>query len=492
MTARLATVAAIVVAVCFGLGLSLGRKSGDSIDSNPVEAPAAVGNATVSALPARARSSQLAADALSELARSGDHGLFTKYRGYLRLAFEAEIDEIPALIAQVGREVPDEMGGEALVEILAGRWAREDPMGALEALLQLDPPALMEAEFEVLEVVAELAPEKAWRALMGIGDDGKVTLSGALTAADFRERAIGSLLQEMSKHDPTLVVRLTTSLEKPGLHRQAIHRGLKQLAEDNPEHVIDALRQLPSGFAGGTDIVFTAFHYLSENDRDGAVAGLDELGRESQRQAIRGIANRWSRESPEAALAWIRGLPSGMPSGDALSQVMAVQAEQDPAAAAANLASLVSARTRAQLSPKVATAWMSQDPDAALGWARESLEGPAQTAAVAGMLSEGGDVLDFDIQLELAEALPGPNPAKNNFVQRWALRDAAAAADWAIAQGSEAVELFGDVARRWASSDMEGLEAFAAGLPEGELSEVARKRIERNKDRKVRRRGRRE
>jgi hypothetical protein len=192
------------------------------------------------------------------------------------------------------------------------------------------------------------------------------------------------------------------------------------------------------------------------------------------------IAEEWAKDDPVAAFAWAQEMPAGSvqtEAGSALAVAFRSLVESDQAAAAAALDALPSSRHRQQLAPQLASAWVSEDAEAALTWARDSLEGRAQTRGFEAILREGED-LDFASQLELANTLPGiNNGAKVAFAERWAANDPAAAAQWAVDLGSTSA--LGKVARRWGNADVDGLEAFAESLPEGELRGVVNERLRR-------------
>ena len=469
-------VATCVAAACFAGGYAIGKRDNEG-DIDPHErrqdGEGSRGRAGLSALPAGGSASggaSRATRALREIARDGQLGTFVKLRAYARLANSVPTDELDELLREVRREVPEELGGDDIARLIGSRWAREDPLGAFTALMRGEPPSLGEADGVIFRSIAEADPEFAMELVLG------------MSSAERQGEALVQLLQTFGSLDMVSTLARVKDLPEPNLHRRAIGRFLKDAAQREPVAALDALVDLPRGVAP-MDFYTVAFSRLAEADPDAARDRLGELrDPRARREALIGMAPALTKEGDLNSMReWLASLPTSGERDIALAAVL--REHPDSAVAAAAVADLRSPRVRAQVSGEIASRLYEEDPPAAWEWIENDLEGRARLGAQQMLFEEHGGSMEFEQQLGLAEQIPGEGRAKRDFVERWAERDPAAAADWVAEQTGRPERLMSEVYERWVRTDIEAAEAFAETLPEGELADAALDQIMRVRER---------
>lgn len=186
-------------------------------------------------------------------------------------------------------------------------------------------------------------------------------------------------------------------------------------------------------------------HFRARSEKIGTMP--QDTGRE---EAVRSLAQEWSRESPRAAEDWAEALPDPAERERALNQICLEVSAQDPREA---IRLAKENALQSGLLDAVVGRWASSDFDAAAGWARALPEGdqrnllmarlvqiraveePAQAAS---LLSEWG--LTANTEEEAAMAI----------LHQWLLKDPEAARKW--------VEMFPDGAlKQRANLAVEGM-----------------------------------
>ena len=357
------------------------------------------------------------ARAVVDIAHDRRLGLFTKLRAYLRLANSTAPEDLPDLLRQLERELPGDLGRDALVKTIARRWANEDPQAAFAALLAGDPRTLVDAEDEIAEVLVLIDREKAFEMAL------------ALPSSIGRGHHLGLLLRAMGAVDPVGTLERIAALDAPMRYHQDLGRVLRELSGLGSEAALRAVEKLPPAlFPGG--FYRDAFRSLAEEDPEFA---LQEFAK------VRGLDRR---------LEVAEGMAVGSPN------------------------------QRAATAPQVATSWYGNDPDAAYEWATNGLEGGSRELAMTRLLDQFGAGMDFDKQLGLANRLSDNGRAKRMFALRWARREPEAAADWALRQEGAPEMLLGAVLERWAEDDLGAADAYVGGIADEELRATAGRVIE--------------
>ncbi|MGL5017645.1 MAG: hypothetical protein ACRDBP_05900, partial [Luteolibacter sp.] len=183
------------------------------------------------------------------------------------------------------------------------------------------------------------------------------------------------------------------------------------------------------------------------------------------------ISSTWIRHDPDAAIAWVQSLDS-VDKSTAIQNITSQLAHEDPAKAAALLASMpMTSQTSYQFS-NLASQWTQQDPEAARKWVESLPAGQAKQRALSGIISSlaqsdpvkaatfFGDTMvtnqnssevgmivgawvktDQTAALAWLESLDLRGDAQRNvhsqFLNNWVNQDAAAASRYAISLSDE-------------------------------------------------------
>lgn len=207
-----------------------------------------------------------------------------------------------------------------------------------------------------------------------------------------------------------------------------------------------------------------AARYYAENPREFAMMG--GMGGRGQNGASI-IAGEWARQDPEAALAWASSL--GAEKGQAMTSVVREVAQTDPAKAAA-LAMTMDAADQKGAFESIAQQWGAKNFAEAQNWVN-SLPADQRQAALASAI-EGlsrQDAVQASREVEkMAEGEDRDNAATIT-ASNWAKTDAAAAAKWLMAVGSEEAQrdsMNDLIPNLLIASNSQALE-FVESLPEG-------------------------
>ena len=214
---------------------------------------------------------------------------------------------------------------------------------------------------------------------------------------------------------------------------------------------------------------------LAATDPNRAVAWLTDPDNNAQHQLWMGhslartLAEEWSRQDPDAALAWAATLDSGDLQTGAYSGIISNLLETDPARAA-SVAMDVESEDRPKLLGQIAESWAEQSPAEAVDWA-STLEGrdrrSAMSEAMAGwaqLSPENAAAYINDLSAEERSRHVGP------VARSWAESAPAEAAQWLGAQpeSESKADAMGHVMWNWTSNDPEAASIWLAEQPQGE------------------------
>ena len=401
------------------------------------------------------------ARAVVDIAHDRRLGLFTKLRAYLRLANSTAPEGLPDLLRQLERELPEDLGRDALVKTIARRWANEDPQAAFAALLAGDPRTLANAEGEIAEVLVLIGREKAFEMAL---EQPSVSRRGHFLAL---------LLRSLGAVDPVGALERIAALEAPLQYHQELGGVLQGLSGLGSEAALKAIEKLPSALLPG-GFYRDAFQSLAEQDPEFARQEFAKMrGLDQRLEIAQGMAVGLSATGLAEVCEWVETLPTTAERDAATSSYLRELAAVSPQEAAAEVAALRSPNQRAATAPQVAIDWYRLDPDAAFEWATDGLEGRSRELAMGRLLDNFGAEMDFDKQRSLADKLPGEGRQKRNFARRWAGSEPEAAADWALRQEGASGALLGAVLEHWAADDIEAANAYVRGIADEELRATA-------------------
>ena len=269
--------------------------------------------------------------------------------------------------------------------------------------------------------------------------DTAVATLEEITSLTDRRHAIQGLAGAFGKSNPEEAFAWAQSLTAPDEQSRALLSVIDALAGQNPRKAIAYFENHP--------------HLFKDS------------------QSVGRLAHRWARDEPSAALQWARENLTGEQQTVALQQIAQLLPESDPVAAQKIAMELPSGRERERIMRKLGEQKGNDTPEAALAWVRgldttdqasalvgvvESLAGQAPQHAAAFL--ESAD-LDNKLQARLASDIVGT----------WKNHHPREAAQWAATlpekMGEQALR---DAIAGWSRHDPEAAMVFVAELPETE------------------------
>jgi hypothetical protein len=223
---------------------------------------------------------------------------------------------------------------------------------------------------------------------------------------------------------------------------------LSHFAEHDPELAVDLALKCESEGWERNSALQTAFGALAARDHELAIARLENLKGKELASAVGQIANRWSAEEPEAALAWLAEKPASE------------RTDPNSGRYGSDDALLIAYSQWADSAPDTARAWADALPP---GETRDAVQ--SQRAR---MLSAKGEVAEATRILSQLGSSADPR-AVSTIASAWAQRDPAAAAEWAINQptGTQQERAIAAVVGTWANDDPQSAAAWLEQFPAG-------------------------
>jgi hypothetical protein len=310
-----------------------------------------------------------------------------------RLALEALLERYAEIDprAAVGVVRQDALGTDLLAGVYA-TWAAKDASAALDALRDVESPAVAEA------IGIALLP------VLGNDDLAITRIAGSATSID-PDRLRVEALAARAEADPAAALDEALKLP-PSFERMAVDRIADIWAHSDIEAALRGAAGLPPG--PRAELRSSLLRSWARSEPDAALGYLRDLDAGEQQQLLQsGGLTIFGLIDPEKALAVALELP-----GDAgrMARSFALQsfASVDPLAALARVEQLPSRIERDQLMSVVAAGYARADPEAALAWA-QSLR-PPQSNVLFTVLSAVART-DPDRALDIALSLPAdPGP----------------------------------------------------------------------------------
>jgi GrpB-like predicted nucleotidyltransferase (UPF0157 family) len=335
-------------------------------------------------------------------------------------------------------------------------WARQDLAAARAAVDSLSGSAQERARTALLSVMAQSDPVAAWNYAQTMPltasephRDPRMTVlqswastqpreamqaALSLPAGQMRNQAITTTLNLWAQNDFPAALDHAVGITDSTLRSEAL-RMLSQSRTEDPGMLFQAvLEHMPAGenFQRAIDGIFRS--WARENPQ-AAAAALSELpSTRLQNQATRQVVQEWANQSVEQALRFAQNLPPGEARKGSLETIFHIWSGQDLPAALRGFQSLPEADRAAVLQP-MAQAWGRQDPSAALNWSLNLNNNDDRRdfqRQVVSQWAESAPRQAAQFAVQLGETDRGPVVAAA--IDRWASRDAEAAANWLAAQ----------------------------------------------------------
>ncbi|MDX1952967.1 MAG: hypothetical protein SFY81_12365 [Verrucomicrobiota bacterium] len=360
--------------------------------------------------------------------------------------------DIPELVKLV-ESVKGPLRKDLIINPMLGRWAKVDPIGAMDYALTIQSPDLQaQARVEVIREwlnsdqaavidYIKASPNGQFKTMAlqvliphMTRENPELALEFARTAGSGNRNTIYyPLFTTWAQHDPIAAANAVL-LHVKGNERAGILDGiLYNWTESDAKGALAWIRTLPDKTVK-RQAMGLYLNQLNRNDPEGAAALLNEdISPQMRSSIVNSIATHWATMDLEGALNWVKSMPDGRLKDHALNGLGYQWAQTDPKAAAEYFSSLSKPSATGFL-PTLAGQWAAIDPDAALEWSR-SLSGNQQKQALQQVISA------------------------------IAMRDPAKAAMLANQMtGHMKTDVIANVASVWAESDLQGAMNWLNGL----------------------------
>jgi hypothetical protein len=336
------------------------------------------------------------------------------------------VSKIAETIKQLRDSSPDwDPDARAAIHLLLTRWAGEAPDQALASLKTLDPTKHGGDATSILSGIAATDPLRAAKWL----EDPDNRMTAFPVIGHF---LAGSITKEWVRRDPSAALAWAEKL--PDTQRIGAYVALMgTLASSDPRTASSLVTKLEDGGP--------------------------------RREAIKNIATLWSKQAPEAAMAWVQTL-AGDDRQSALTETLGGWASKQPQAAAAYLDQNPNpALTAAQLKA-VAQPWVNQEPAAAAAWVATRPAGPATTEAMSDVMWRW--TLTEPVAASTWLRAQNPGPARDAGIAGLALAtfesDPSASLTWAasISDETKRTESLNKGLTEWMKRDAAAAREFAA------------------------------
>lgn len=473
------------------LGFALARYTAK--DAVPVTAPASTPDQPVTvaappaitpAAPARAQAAERPdLSTLAEILRLDSD--FDQTAALYALIRRTDSDELERLIAEAD-SVPGASDRRAALSILYGRYADLDPAAALAFL---EGRGGSYGNLELRSIFHAWARKDLASAVEAAGTlEGEMrTVAGAaiLTSRDdISGAARRDIAQQLDIEDVLSRIAMQQSLDEVdrdplAAWREALaagggvqqHQRLGRIAQgwarDDPMAAMDAAMALPQGNLRIQLQRQILYQWSRQNPRAAVDWVLGQAPSPQRRHLAAAALSAMAEQDPRVAFDIAQSL-DGRERSDALGQVLARWATDDPAAAARSLELVTSPQARSNAVGQIASAYANRDPQGALDWIA-SLDAQEATHATMNLFT----VLAHQQPAEAGRLLTRlPDDERRRFAagavgQAWAQQDPEAAARWADSLVDPEVrrQAVSSLVQQWANFDRDAAVTYAERIP---------------------------
>lgn len=374
--------------------------------------------------------------------------------------------EIAGMMNDLEKLDPSDARRYRLCNALINRWAAIDPDAAWDATMQFGDKNLKRQMIaSVIGTVSRLDLDKARRLLAGIKDP------------QIKQNALYAFLNQASSQDPEEAFRVLASESQDRQGYRHYQNLFQKWAKEDPDAAIAKLSQIK-----GTNNLQQAMQGIAlalvTSDPKRALDMLEGMPPgQSRGNMLASITSAWMNHDSDAAIAWINSLPPADKS-KAIQNITWQLGQENPAKAAALLASFpVNNQTSHQFS-QLASQWAQQDLDAARKWVESLPDGRTKEQAMSGII---GTLAQTDPVK--AASVFGDSVVNNQnshqvgmIVGEWIKTDQTAALAWL-----DSLDLRGDAQRNvhsqflsnWVSEDPAAASRYALGIQDEKSREQA-------------------
>lgn len=324
------------------------------------------------------------------------------------------------------------------------RWLERDFAAARDYVLALPQGSLRAFQIDVL--AAEMARRDPREALAGVDQ---------LPEEDRSAVAIG-IFESWGQRDSAAAMEAVRALPDGEMKQGAIGRIVQSLMETDSNTALEIFKEFPIGETRDS-FASSIGSQLAEIDPARAADWYSENGSSKHRKdVLTQILAKWTRSDPNAAMEWVVGLPDAAAMGDVIQYIARELAGEEPEKVALQIEQLPIDSQRAAVRG-VAQQWSFSDPEAAANWASGLRDEKAQANAMGALAGEWGNRNPIAAArwIESLPAGPARDEAVASFSERTAQRDPEGSVAWAISieDSSKQARTMRDVFTTWLSND---------------------------------------
>ena len=336
----------------------------------------------------------------------------------------------PAASLLLAQKLPPGRNAAYTYHSIFNTWAEKDPQAALAAVADMPPGQIHN---DALATIAE-----AWSRT----DPAAVlTWANSLPPSQVRDNAIYSVISTMSLDDAAGAMALTKELPPGDFRTNAIYNVLNELVQSDPKATIAYLDNLPAG---------------STRDR-----------------FTQNVVSEWSRTDPQAAMDWAENSLTGQAYDKSMAGILQTVGENNPAQAAAYLASLSDPAVENIAIPQLASQWAQSDIKNALTWVQSlpASLGDTRLQAFNNVMNSwiNGDPSSAAAYLATIPDDPNFKRLANQVAGSWASFDPQAALNWgeSLPPGPGRDNAVGSAVSTLAKYDPQSAWSYAQQMPPG-------------------------
>lgn len=293
----------------------------------------------------------------------------------VKIDFDEQNPEVA--IAKI-QSLPDQQLQRSLIRATFSAWAKTDFDAALRGAVGLQNLLNRSEALEALTMVQVETDQIDNQALFAAIVDN-------MPSGESYRRAITRLFSSWADQDPAAAAQAVMELPPSAVFANAaaaIAGGWASLQGNRSEPLQWAM-SLPQGEARNASLANIMDAWAAD---DPAAAGnyAIQFKQNLTLNAIKSIAEQWSRSEPRQALAWVNRVPwqEQQNRTNTLAGIMQTWAQSDPVAAANEALRLPVGDSQAAIGPVVGS-WASADTDAAAAWVNQLSAGSAKDGALA-------------------------------------------------------------------------------------------------------------
>ena len=394
-------------------------------------------------------------------ARATDGRLPSTLRYCIKEIYSVRRHQFPDLLQRFRARFGQSHFKGIAVPLIFERWVQLDPASALA---NLQDPYDLALRNRLIDAAVADDPAQAFRRVSEIQNRQR------------RATLLREFLEALASVSPELLVEFAGTLD--ALEDRDVLDGMaKHLASTTPGvalRLLDLFPESESKDSPRSGLIMHSFQTLADMDPQSAVDLAESLEAPGDREfAHKGIARAWGRRDSLGLLQWLEKEPSNRLKTNYLLAAIDDRPENSvEALRSLELANAIPFHyDRTGALGTTAAYWFQHEPDSALAWIDENLEGRARWVAIGRMISsELPDAFPVASLASYASEMPWVRGDSHLFAMRWAIKSPEAAAAWAV-DGNE--RHLGRVMNTWVQGDSQAAADFIRSITDEKTKRIA-------------------